>query len=214
MSDFDRNAATYDRAAGRATSAVIDQGLRSYMLQVYNYMVLGLAITGFAALGVYMLSVTGDAAAAAKVMRNGAEASGCDSRRAVPDADRLHHLRQPAEVGDHAVAAGAGLRAQLRHGADASGHVADAVLAVRGADGHLARLDLHGLYPDLDHPGVLHHRGDLRRAQPVGLHHAAGHLRLGLVPVHGPDRRDPGFAGEPDLAERHADTSWCRSSAC
>jgi uncharacterized protein len=73
MSDFERNAATYDRAAGRATSAVIDQGLRSYMLHVYNYMVLGLAITGFAALGVYMLSVTGDAAAAAKVMRNGAE---------------------------------------------------------------------------------------------------------------------------------------------
>ncbi len=73
MSDFERNAATYDRAAGRAPSAVIDQGLRSYMLHIYNYMVLGLAITGFAALGVYMLSVTGDAAAAAKVMRNGAE---------------------------------------------------------------------------------------------------------------------------------------------
>jgi FtsH-binding integral membrane protein len=73
MSDFDRNAATYDRATGRASTAVIDQGLRSYMLQVYNYMMLGLAITGFAALGVYMLSVTGDAAAAAKVLRNGVE---------------------------------------------------------------------------------------------------------------------------------------------
>ena len=43
------------------------------MLRVYNYMVIGLAITGFAALGIYMLSVTGDMAAAAKVMRNGAE---------------------------------------------------------------------------------------------------------------------------------------------
>lgn len=73
MSDFDRNAATYDRTAGRATTAVIDQGLRSYMLHVYNYMVLGLAITGFAALGIYMLSVTGDVAAAAKMMRNGVE---------------------------------------------------------------------------------------------------------------------------------------------
>jgi uncharacterized protein len=73
MSDFDRNAAAYDRAAGRAIPAVIDQGLRSYMLHVYNYMVIGLAITGFAALGVYMLSVTGDAATAAKVMRNGVE---------------------------------------------------------------------------------------------------------------------------------------------
>jgi uncharacterized protein len=73
MSDFDRNAATLDRSTGRATSAVIDQGLRSYMLHVYNYMVLGLAITGFAALGVYMLSITADASAAAKVMRAGAE---------------------------------------------------------------------------------------------------------------------------------------------
>jgi FtsH-binding integral membrane protein len=73
MSDFNRNAATYDKAAGRATSAVIDQGLRAYMLHVCNYMVLGLAITGFAALGIYMLAVTGDVAAAAKVMRNGVE---------------------------------------------------------------------------------------------------------------------------------------------
>ena len=48
-------------------------GLRAYMLRVYNYMVIGLAITGFAALGIYMLSITGDMAAAAKVMRSGAE---------------------------------------------------------------------------------------------------------------------------------------------
>jgi FtsH-binding integral membrane protein len=75
MSDFNRNvsAASYDRPLSRAEAAVIDQGLRAYMLQIYNYMVLGLAITGFAALGVYMLSVTGDAAAAAKVLRGGAE---------------------------------------------------------------------------------------------------------------------------------------------
>ncbi len=73
MSDFDRNAATYGRVTGRATSAVIDQGLRAYMLRVYNYMMLGLAITGFAALGVYMLSVTADASAAARIMRAGAE---------------------------------------------------------------------------------------------------------------------------------------------
>ncbi len=72
MSDFDRNAATYGRAAGHAPSAVIDQGLRSYMLQVYNYMMLGLAITGFAALGIFMLSTTNDPALAGKVARAGA----------------------------------------------------------------------------------------------------------------------------------------------
>jgi FtsH-binding integral membrane protein len=44
----------------------VDQGLRPYMLRIYNYMVIGLAITGFAALGIYMLSVTPDASAAAQ----------------------------------------------------------------------------------------------------------------------------------------------------
>ena len=31
-------------------------GLRAYMLRIYNYMAIGLAITGFAALGVYMVA--------------------------------------------------------------------------------------------------------------------------------------------------------------
>ena len=78
MSDFDRNATTaeYGRPLTRAEAAVVDAGLRAYMLRVYNYMVIGLAITGFAALGAYMLSVTGDAASAAKVLRGGAWATG------------------------------------------------------------------------------------------------------------------------------------------
>jgi FtsH-binding integral membrane protein len=75
MSDFDRNAAAarYGQTAGRVDTALVDEGLRSYMLHVYNYMAIGLAITGLAALGIYMLSVTNDAAAAAKIMRGGAE---------------------------------------------------------------------------------------------------------------------------------------------
>ena len=53
MSDFDRNATVtpFGRSVGRAEAAEIDQGLRAYMLHIYNYMVIGLAITGFAALG-------------------------------------------------------------------------------------------------------------------------------------------------------------------
>jgi uncharacterized protein len=68
MSDFDRNAATaqYGRPLTRAEAAVVDAGLRAYMLRIYNYMVLGLAITGFAALAAYMLSVTGDPASAVR----------------------------------------------------------------------------------------------------------------------------------------------------
>jgi len=68
MSNFDRNvaAAEYGRPLTRAEAAVIDAGLRAYMLRIYNYMVLGLAITGFAALGAYLLSVTGDPASAVR----------------------------------------------------------------------------------------------------------------------------------------------------
>jgi len=74
MSDFDRNAVAgrFGKTISRE-EAVVDQGLRSYMLHIYNYMVLGLAITGFAALGIYMLSITADASLAAKVMKGGAE---------------------------------------------------------------------------------------------------------------------------------------------
>jgi FtsH-binding integral membrane protein len=58
MSDFDRNAAARWGRVGRAgTAAEIDQGLRSFMLGVYNNMVMGLAITGFVALGTWMLAV-------------------------------------------------------------------------------------------------------------------------------------------------------------
>jgi FtsH-binding integral membrane protein len=72
MSDFDRNAATaqYGRPLTRAEAAVVDEGLRAYMLRIYNYMVLGLAITGVAALGIYMLSVTNDPALAVAKVRN------------------------------------------------------------------------------------------------------------------------------------------------
>jgi len=39
-------------------AASVDQGLRSYMLSVYNYMSLGLAITGFVAIGAFMMAVS------------------------------------------------------------------------------------------------------------------------------------------------------------
>jgi len=73
MSDYNRNigSAPFGQAIGQAVA--VDEGLRAYMLRVYNYMTLGLAITGLAALGIYMLSVTGEMALAAKIVRNGAE---------------------------------------------------------------------------------------------------------------------------------------------
>jgi len=72
MTDFNRNAAAaqYGRPLTRAEAAVVDEGLRAYMLRIYNYMVIGLAITGFAALGIYMLSVTNDPALSVLTVRN------------------------------------------------------------------------------------------------------------------------------------------------
>jgi uncharacterized protein len=44
---------------GTQSSAAIDQGLRAYMLKVYNYMTAGLALTGVTAVGTYNLAVDG-----------------------------------------------------------------------------------------------------------------------------------------------------------
>lgn len=59
MSNYDRNASSrWGQGLARAGRAEIDQGLRDYMLGVYNYMMIGLALTGAVALGVHMLAVT------------------------------------------------------------------------------------------------------------------------------------------------------------
>ena len=57
MSDFDRNAARWGQSVPRA-GADVDQGLRSFMLGVYNHMSIGLAITGAAALGANIMAVS------------------------------------------------------------------------------------------------------------------------------------------------------------
>lgn len=57
MAEFDREAArTYGMGASRAGVGVIDEGLRAYMLQVYNYMAIGLAVTGLVAFGAFTMA--------------------------------------------------------------------------------------------------------------------------------------------------------------
>jgi len=51
MADFRNNQTRYDNVSTTRTGAAIDEGLRSYMLKVYNYMALAVALTGVAALG-------------------------------------------------------------------------------------------------------------------------------------------------------------------
>ncbi len=71
MSDFGRAGGRLGQAIDRGDGAGVDAGLRAYMLHVYNYMVLGLAITGVAALATYTLSVTDDPAHMAARLRDG-----------------------------------------------------------------------------------------------------------------------------------------------
>lgn len=60
MSDFDRNLAARGFGAARAT--VIDEGLRAYMIRVYNYMAAGVALTGVVAWLTYNAAVITNAA--------------------------------------------------------------------------------------------------------------------------------------------------------
>lgn len=58
MSEYNENRFRAGTVAGRATGVEYDEGLRSYMLKVYNYMALALAVTGVAALATFNLAVS------------------------------------------------------------------------------------------------------------------------------------------------------------
>ncbi len=70
-SSSDRSTALPGGPVSRAEAAAIDAGLRAHMLQIYNYMALGLTVSAIVAMGVSLLSVTGDPTAAATIMRSG-----------------------------------------------------------------------------------------------------------------------------------------------
>ena len=70
MSDYDRNVSARWGTAARTRTAEIDQGLRAYMLGVYNYMTLGLALTGLVAFGANVLATTTDPARASARVGN------------------------------------------------------------------------------------------------------------------------------------------------
>ena len=68
MADPIRN---YQTAAPAGARVDIDQGLRAYMIKVYNLMGLGLLITGLAAVGTIMLATTTDPASAVATLPSG-----------------------------------------------------------------------------------------------------------------------------------------------
>ena len=57
MQPYEQNRSAWGTTATRA-QVEVDQGLRAFMLGVYNNMVLGLAVTGLVALGTFMLATT------------------------------------------------------------------------------------------------------------------------------------------------------------
>jgi FtsH-binding integral membrane protein len=71
MADLRNYQSRVNAGARTQAGAVIDEGLRAYMLRVYNLMALGLALTGFAALGTIMVTVTNDPSNAAATLGNG-----------------------------------------------------------------------------------------------------------------------------------------------
>ncbi|MEM8813022.1 MAG: Bax inhibitor-1/YccA family protein [Pseudomonadota bacterium] len=72
MANYERDRSVgYGPAGGRTMDGAIDEGLRAYMLGVYNYMAIGLAITGVAALVIANLAVTSDPSQAAAQFSNG-----------------------------------------------------------------------------------------------------------------------------------------------
>jgi len=57
MAEFDRQGYARPATGARADAHAIDQGLRAYMLRVYNYMAAGVAITGVVAYVTFTMAV-------------------------------------------------------------------------------------------------------------------------------------------------------------
>ena len=59
--EFDKKGILGRAKAAQHSSVVMDEGLRAYMLKVYNYMATGILLTGIIALLSFKLSVVTDA---------------------------------------------------------------------------------------------------------------------------------------------------------
>ena len=64
----------YAQAGSARTDVVVDEGLRAYMLRVYNYMAAGILLTGLVAYVVFTQAVTTDPALAAQAASGAAYA--------------------------------------------------------------------------------------------------------------------------------------------
>ena len=163
MSDFDPNAsARWGQGATRAGRAAIDQGLRSYMLGVYNNMVVGLAITGVVALGVHMLAVTTDPALGVPVGRHLLLTSFGVTLYTTP-------LKWVVMLAPLAFVFFFSFRINQMSASAARG----VFPCFRGGDGFVSLDHPAHLYRDIGCERLLRDSGGLRRLEPLWLHDAA-----------------------------------------
>jgi FtsH-binding integral membrane protein len=71
MANYEHQPANYGARVGGAAVSAIDEGLRAHMLRVYNYMAIGLALTGVLAYLTYSMATTSDPSQAVATMGNG-----------------------------------------------------------------------------------------------------------------------------------------------
>ena len=149
MADLDRRYAQ-GTTVGRTDAGVVDQGLRAYMIRVYNYMASGVAITGVVAYAIYAMSVV-QGAAGLELTAFGNFMFASAFKWVVIFAPLAMVFFISARINSMSLERGA-----------------DLVLGIRGADGRFDLLDLPGLCRREHRAGVLHHRGLVRRAVACG----------------------------------------------
>ncbi len=152
MADLDRRYAQ-GTTVGRTEAGVVDQGLRAYMLRVYNYMASGVAITGVVAYAIYAMSVV-QGAAGLELTPFGQFMFASAFKWVVIFAPLALVFFISARINSMSLST-----AQISFWIFA---------ALMGA---VDLLDLPGLRRAEHRAGVLHHRGLVRRTEPVGLHH-------------------------------------------
>ncbi len=166
--------ATQTRARARDThgpARLVDQGLRAYMIGVYNYMTLGLGVTGLVAYGAFALGTV----------------SVGDGRLALTD---FGHAIYVSPLRWLIVLSPLALVFWLSAGIErmSVSTARNAFLAFAALIG-LSMSALLVVYTGASiGASVLRHRGGLRKSEPLRLHHPARLVGDGVVHDDGPDR--------------------------
>ena len=186
MSDFDRYANSRS-GAGIARSDV-DQGLRAYMIGVYNYMTLGLGVTGLVAYAAFALGTVqmGDGRLGLTELGHAIYVSPLRWIIVLSPLALVFYIS--ARINSMSVAE----RPHRLH-------------RLRGADRPLHVGPAGRLYGRLDRARVLRHRRRLREPQPLWLHDPARPLGDGFV-------HDDG--GRRPRSSRACSTCSCTAPAC